>query len=95
MEVSVQVSALQVLPLFFRLFKCQDKSLRQLVFRHIIAGMQFCMTLLENALCMLYDLNAVMASQATPFLAIRASCLTALQHMQTLKQQTGSTRMTP
>ena len=33
-----QVSALELLPLFFRLFRCQDKSLRQLLFRHIIAG---------------------------------------------------------
>jgi protein SDA1 len=29
---------MQVLPLFFRLFRCQDKSLRQLLFRHIVAG---------------------------------------------------------
>ena len=35
---SVQVSAMDLLPLFFRLFRCQDKSLRQLLFRHIIAG---------------------------------------------------------
>ena len=39
---SMQVTALQVLPLFFRLFKCQDKSLRQLVFRHIISGKGLC-----------------------------------------------------
>ena len=29
---------MQVLPVFFKLFECQDKALRQLLFRHIIAG---------------------------------------------------------
>ena len=29
---------MDVLPVFFRLFACQDKGLRQLLFRHIIAG---------------------------------------------------------
>ena len=29
----------EVLPLFFRLFRCQDKSLRDLLFKHIVAGM--------------------------------------------------------
>lgn len=29
---------MEVLPVFFRLFACQDKNLRQLLFRHIIAG---------------------------------------------------------
>ena len=33
-----QVSAMELLPLFFRLFRCQDKGLRQMVFRHVIAG---------------------------------------------------------
>ena len=33
-----QVAAMQVLPVFFKLFECQDKALRQLLFRHIIAG---------------------------------------------------------
>lgn len=33
-----QLPAVQVLPLFFRLFRCQDKPLRQLLFRHIVAG---------------------------------------------------------
>lgn len=28
----------EVLPLFFRLFRCQDKSLRDLLFKHIVAG---------------------------------------------------------
>lgn len=32
------LTPMQVLPLFFRLFRCQDKSLRQLLFRHIVAG---------------------------------------------------------
>lgn len=27
-----------VLPLFFRMFRCQDKQLRQLLFRHIVSG---------------------------------------------------------
>ncbi len=34
----LQVAAMQVLPVFFKLFECQDKALRQLLFRHIIAG---------------------------------------------------------
>ena len=29
----------EVLPLFFRLFRCQDKGLRDLLFKHIVAGM--------------------------------------------------------
>ena len=29
----------EVLPLFFRLFRCQDKSLRDLLFKHIVAGL--------------------------------------------------------
>ena len=33
-----QVTAMEVLPVFFRLCACQDKNLRQLLFRHIIAG---------------------------------------------------------
>jgi len=33
-----QVTAMEVLPVFFKLFECQDKALRQLLFRHIIAG---------------------------------------------------------
>ena len=28
----------EVLPLFFRLFRCQDKNLRDLLFKHIVAG---------------------------------------------------------
>lgn len=32
----------EVLPLFFRLFRCQDKNLRDLLFKHIVAGMQGC-----------------------------------------------------
>ncbi len=32
------LTALEVLPTLFRLFRCQDKALRQLLFRHIIAG---------------------------------------------------------
>lgn len=32
------LSALEVLPTLFRLFRCHDKALRQLLFRHIIAG---------------------------------------------------------
>ena len=32
------LSALDILPTLFRLFRCQDKALRQLLFRHIIAG---------------------------------------------------------
>ena len=34
----MQVEALELLPLFFRLFRCPDKALRRLLFRHIIAG---------------------------------------------------------
>ena len=33
-----QVSPMQVLPLFFRLFRCRDKALRQMLFSHIVAG---------------------------------------------------------
>ena len=32
------LTALEILPTLFRLFRCQDKTLRQLLFRHIIAG---------------------------------------------------------
>ena len=32
------MEALELLPLFFRLFRCPDKALRRLLFRHIIAG---------------------------------------------------------
>lgn len=32
------LSALEILPSLFRLFRCQDKALRQLLFRHIISG---------------------------------------------------------
>lgn len=32
------LSALDILPTLFRLFRCQDKALRQLLFRHIISG---------------------------------------------------------
>lgn len=35
-----QVEALAVLPLFFRLFRCQDKQLRQLLFRHIVTDIK-------------------------------------------------------
>ncbi len=33
-----QLTATELHPLFFRLFRCQDKDLRQMLFRHIIAG---------------------------------------------------------
>lgn len=33
-----QVQPMQLLPLFFRLFRCQDKALRHMIFHHIIAG---------------------------------------------------------
>lgn len=33
-----QLKSAEVLPLFFRLFRCQDKSLRELLFKHIVAG---------------------------------------------------------
>ena len=33
-----QLEPEEVLPLFFRLFRCQDKALRQMLFRHIITG---------------------------------------------------------
>ena len=56
---------MQVLPVFFKLFECQDKALRQLLFRHIIAGedmpslrpqqkclgKSLCLSCLEPALC--------------------------------------------
>ncbi len=32
------MEATELLPLFFRLFRCPDKALRRLLFRHIIAG---------------------------------------------------------
>jgi protein SDA1 len=32
------LSALDILPTLFRLFRCHDKVLKQLLFRHIIAG---------------------------------------------------------
>ncbi|EFJ52836.1 hypothetical protein VOLCADRAFT_55520, partial [Volvox carteri f. nagariensis] len=35
-----QVGAMEVLPLFFRLFRCQDKALRQQLFRHIVADLK-------------------------------------------------------
>ncbi|GFR43447.1 hypothetical protein Agub_g4529 [Astrephomene gubernaculifera] len=35
-----QVEAMGVLPLFFRLFRCQDKALRQQLFRHIVADLK-------------------------------------------------------
>ncbi|KXZ52362.1 hypothetical protein GPECTOR_10g996 [Gonium pectorale] len=35
-----QVEAMAVLPLFFRLFRCQDKALRQQLFRHIVADLK-------------------------------------------------------
>lgn len=35
----------EVLPLFFRLFRCQDKNLRDLLFKHIVAGTH------QNCLC--------------------------------------------
>lgn len=35
-----QIEALTVLPLFFRLFRCQDKQLRQLLFRHIVTDIK-------------------------------------------------------
>ena len=33
-----QLDALTVLPLFFRLFRCQDKQLRHQLFKHIVSG---------------------------------------------------------
>jgi protein SDA1 len=33
-----QLEAMAVLPLFFRLFRCQDKQLRHLLFKHIVTG---------------------------------------------------------
>ncbi len=38
MRAGPQVEATELLPLFFRLFRCPDKALRRLLFRHIIAG---------------------------------------------------------
>lgn len=35
-----QLEALQVLPLFFRLFRCQDKALRHMLFRHIVSDIK-------------------------------------------------------
>lgn len=37
-----QVGPTQLLPLFFRLFRCRDKELHQLIFRHIIADIAKC-----------------------------------------------------
>ena len=34
-----QLESAEVLPLFFRLFRCQDKNLRDVLFKHIVAGM--------------------------------------------------------
>ena len=33
-----QLDAMTVLPLFFRLFRCQDKQLRHQLFKHIVTG---------------------------------------------------------
>ncbi len=33
-----QLSAVKLHPLLFRLFRCQDKDLRQMLFRHIVSG---------------------------------------------------------
>ena len=33
-----QLEPLAVLPLFFRLFRCQDKQLRHMLFKHIVTG---------------------------------------------------------
>lgn len=35
-----QVGAMEVLPLFFRLFRCRSKALRGLLFRHIVADIK-------------------------------------------------------
>lgn len=35
-----QLSPTEIHPLFFRLFRCQDKALRQMLFRHIVSGAQ-------------------------------------------------------
>ncbi|KAK9840402.1 hypothetical protein WJX74_009278 [Apatococcus lobatus] len=37
-----QVQPMQLLPLFFRLFRCQDKALRHMIFHHIIADLKAC-----------------------------------------------------
>lgn len=34
----LQLTTTELHPLFFRLFRCQDKGLRQMLFRHIVAG---------------------------------------------------------
>ena len=36
------LTSAELLPLFFRLFRCQDKNLRDLLFKHIIAGSSPC-----------------------------------------------------
>ncbi|KAF5825541.1 NUC130/3NT domain-containing protein, partial [Dunaliella salina] len=33
-----QLTPNDVLPLFFRMFRCQDKQLRQTLFKHIVSG---------------------------------------------------------
>lgn len=33
-----QLTPNEVLPLFFRMFRCQDKQLRQMLFKHIVSG---------------------------------------------------------
>ncbi|KAG2445219.1 hypothetical protein HYH02_008687 [Chlamydomonas schloesseri] len=40
MRNRAQVDAMTVLPLFFRLFRCQDKALRQQLFRHIVSDLK-------------------------------------------------------
>lgn len=35
-----QLTPTELHPLFFRLFRCQDKDLRQMLFRHIISGLR-------------------------------------------------------
>ena len=34
----LQLATTELHPLFFQLFRCQDKALRQMLFRHIVAG---------------------------------------------------------
>ena len=48
-----QLDAMTVLPLFFRLFRCQDKQLRHQLFKHIVTGGRFATF---SAVCCVDDL---------------------------------------
>ena len=62
-----QVSPMEVLPLFFRLFRCRDKALRQMLFSHIVAGEAQGRATLRPLSKQSRDCSAGLSCQATPF----------------------------